>query len=79
MFQSLCEREQLYIQEICQLGVGWGIVIFKMRCVLERKSMAAYSVMSVFHSKSGKGWGDDGHGFSRNTSDGMDLECHVST
>lgn len=48
-------------------------------CVLERKSMAAYSAMAVFHSKSEKGSGEEGRGFSRNKSDGMDLECDVST
>lgn len=48
--------------------------------MLERKSLAAYAAMSVFHSKSGKGkgGGEEGHGLSRNKSDGMDLENDVS-
>lgn len=49
--------------------------------MLERKSMATYSAMSVFRSKSGKwkGGGEAGHGLSRNKSDDMDLERGVST
>lgn len=49
--------------------------------MLERKSMAAFSAMSVFHYKSGKGkgGGKGAHGFNRNKSDGMDLKCDVST
>lgn len=38
---------------------------FKNRCVLERKSMAAYSTMSVFHSKCGKGWDREFIGISQ--------------
>lgn len=46
------------------------------RCVLEKKSMAAYSTMSVFHSKSGKGWDRE---FIEISQAAMDLGCDVST
>ena len=49
-------------------------------CMLERKSVAAYSTMSVFHSKSGTGKGDGrGDMDFLGMSDGMDLERDVST
>lgn len=48
-------------------------------CVLERKSMAAYSAMSVFHSKTGKGEVGRGDTDFLEMSDGMDLERDVST